>query len=199
MKDIFFIIAGSGMAVFFIALAFSCIRETISKSQDRKIDKNRQETEITELKSRNEKLESDLLFAQKQNIMLMAEKAKMSHPIIPNTTPITNQCCNHNVEAYTEAICDDRWDKATSGDIIVKNLLIQPKGTASEDLVPGKIDIVNIHAKIYSKQSDKIYTTSLTQCNCESFKHRNKDTKPYVCKHMLALAIETDALPFLKK
>lgn len=198
MEDIFFIIAGSGMAVFFAALAVSCICETVSKSKDRKADQHQQEKEITELKSRNEKLQRDLLFAHEQNILLMAEKAKLSHPINPNTTPITAQCCN-NVEAYADAMCDDRWNKATSGDIIVKSLLIQPTGTASEDLIPGKIDIINIHAKIYSKQSDQIYTTSLTQCNCKSFNLKNKSTKPYVCKHMLTLAIETDAIPFLKK
>ena len=99
----------------------------------------------------------------------------------------------------TDAVCDDRWDKAVSGDIIIKNLLIHPKGITSEDLIPGRIDIINVHAKIYSKQSDKIYTTSLTQCDCDSFKYRNKESEPYVCKHMLTLAIETDALPFLKK
>ena len=199
MDDIFFSIAGACIALFFLAMTIMWIFETISRTKYIKANNNELKREIDSLRADNEKAEEKRMLAEKKVIELMAERAKLMHPVDPNIIPITAQCCCHNIEAYVDATCDDRWDKATSGDIIIKNLLIHPNGVTSEDLTPGKINIINIHAKIYSKQSDRIYTTSLTQCDCESFKYRNKESEPYVCKHMLTLAIETDAIPFLKK
>lgn len=199
MSDIFFSIAAVCMALFFLVMTYSVIRDAITKARERKTTNIQKEEELKKLHNQNEKLQSDLLYANKQIVMLVAEKARLSHPEFPATTPITRHNDCPNIEAYTDAACDERWDKAISGNIVIKEILLQPEGVSSEALTPEKIHIKEIYAKIYSKQSGKTYSTSLTQCNCDKYKYTAKESRPYVCKHMLALAIETDALPFLKK
>lgn len=197
--DIFFSIAAVCMALFFLAMAYSMTRDAIAKARNQKIANLQREEELESLRTQNGELKNDLLYANKQIVLLMAEKARLSHPEFPATTPITRHNDCPSIEAYTDAVCDERWNKAISGDIVIKEILLQPEGTSSEDLTPEKIHIKEIYAKIYSKQSGKTYSTSLAQCSCERYKYTAKDSSPYVCKHMLTLAIETEALPFLKK
>lgn len=72
-----------------------------------------------------------------------------------------------NESAYREALESSRKDKAD----------------------PNKIVIKKIAAKMYSGYSGKTYNVSLDSCTCEDFKFRKKP-----CKHMIAFAIEINAL-----
>lgn len=196
MSDIFFSIAGACVALFFLAMAISWIKDSIADALDRKVKRrqlkeeeliktNETNKELEKYKQQNKELKDKILYYQD------LEKAM--------SCPITWHLDGPYSKEYSNAAWDERWDKATSGDIVIKKLFIETQGVTAEDITPYNIRIKEMHAEIYSKQSGKTYTTYLDRCTCDSYKYAPKTNRPYVCKHMLTLAAETDALPFLKK
>ena len=194
--DIFFSIAAVCMALFFLAMAISWIKDSISDALDRKTQRHKlKEEDLIKINQANRELEKYKQESEElKNLILRYKDFEKTM-----SCPITWHLDGPYPEEYSNAAWDERWDKATSGDIVIKRLFIETQGVTAEDITPFNIRIKEMHAEIYSKQSGKTYTTYLDRCTCDSYKYAPKANRPYVCKHMLTLAIETDALPFLKK
>ena len=196
MDDFFICIAYICVGMFILAMSIVWIKDSIADALDRKVKRRQlKEEELIKTNDANNELEK----YKKENEELKDLILRYQDFEKAMSCPITWHLDGPYSEEYSNAAWDERWDKATSGEIVIKRLFIETQGVTAEDITPNNIRIKEMHAEIYSKQSGKTYTTYLDRCSCDSYKYAPKANRPYVCKHMLTLAAETDALPFLKK
>lgn len=121
-----------------------------------------------------------------------SEDYKQQYDELKNSLPLSHLIDCPGIDAYSKAMDDAKGEKAMSGSIIVKDIYLINNAHSSS---PPKF----IYADVYSKTSNMTYKTSLIDCSCKNYQINAHKGKHYVCKHMLALALNMEILPFIKK
>lgn len=166
---------------------------------------------LTDEKARNQRLEESLsahkqeIFEYKHEIDALefeidelletineSEDYKRKYNELKNSVPLSHLIDCPGIDTYSKALDGEKGEKAMSGNIIVKDIYLINN---AHSLSPPKF----IYADVYSKTSNMTYKTSLIDCSCKNYQINAHKSKPYVCKHMLALALNMEILPFTKK
>ena len=121
-----------------------------------------------------------------------SEDYKQQYDDLKKSLPLSHLIYTPCIDAYSKAMDDAKGEKATSGNIIVKNIELKANPINSS---PPYF----IRAEVYSEISDTTYHTSLTNCSCKNYQINAYKGTPDARKHMIALALTMNVLPITKK